>query len=355
MANIFQRGIDRIRIGLGRTLVKAMAFPLMPKWAVYSFMQPTFKALAREGYQANAIVFACISTHAFAFPEPPLRVWRNSTSGGREVVAGHPIEVLFDKPNEDMGGARFWQYVILYMAIGGNCYGYKVRSQAKKVVELVPLNDSQIRPVAGGDKLISHYEIIDDSGQLTDEQKRIPKEDIIHFMWLPDPLQPWRGQSPLKSAASDIDTDNELDRYIFSLLKNLAVPPMALKFPGVLGDDVFNRLRNQWEDHYGGENRGKPALLEAGVDVEKIGFDLNQLAFEALRNVPEARISAALRVPAVIVGLLVGLQNATYSNVQGMHLYYTQRTLVPLWRAVGDQVGASLLDELGGAKDLTVA
>lgn len=337
--------MDRIRRWVGVTLIKAATIPIVPQWLRWSFMQPTFRALTAEGYKGNGAVFACISALAFAFPEPPALVWEETDAGKRPLRA-HGLSQLLRKPNPDMGLAELLLYTIVYLAIGGNCYWYKVRSRAGRVVELWPLNDGQIRPIAGGTTLIDHYEYDVDEGV----PETIAKRDIVHFKWMPDPLAPHRGLAPLVAVAREVDTDNEATRYLFSLLKNDAMPRVALKIPNDvdLDDDKRKRLKQQFGEDHGGDNRGTVALLEGGLEIERIASNLKELEFNTLRFVPEARICAAFRVPVAVAGMFVGLEKATYSNISEQITFFTERTLVFLWGIIDDKLTSDLLPEFAG-------
>lgn len=344
--------VDRLRVRLARGMLKAMNLTLTPEWARHAFMAPTFDALTREGYKGNAAVFACISQLVMGYIEPRLMVWRQ-TDGGSVPLPNHPLSLLFRHPNKQMGIGELLQFTQTYKAIGGNCYWYKVRSAARRVVELIPLNDAQITPVAGGSSLVDHYEFENGTGR----PNIIPADDIVQFKWMIDPLQPWRGLAPLMAVAREVDSDNEATKYLFALLKNDAVPRLALVAPAgtVLSDDQITRMRSEWKDRYGGANRGAPAILEGGLDVRTISLNLQELAFEALHRIPEARIAAAFRVPAVLAGLNVGLEQMTYNNVDGMMEHFTKRTLVPQWRLDEEEMTADLLPEFGGRDDEIVA
>lgn len=340
--NVLQRSWFRVRVSLARGLVKSMGITWVPDWMKYSFLEPTFKALVREGYAANGAVFACVSALAFAFIEPVLRIYQEEEEG-RTQLRTHPLMKLLKHPNAQMGMLELLLFTIIYLAIGGNAYWYKVRSKAGRVAELWVYSDAQLKPVAGKTTLVSHYELTTDSGK----PETIAAEDVVHFKWLINPLQPWRGQAPLAAVAREVDTDNEVTRYLFTLLKNDAIPRIALVAPEsqVIDDDMYERMQKRWIERFGGDNRGLPGILEGGLDIKKLGLDLKELAFEGLHGVPETRIAAAFRVPMIVAGLGRGLENATYSNQAGLEKSFTQRTLVPLWRMVEAEITADLLSE----------
>jgi len=340
---------QRTRLFVARQLLKSAAWPIFPKWLRYSFMDISFNTLVREGYKKNSAVFACVQALAFGFSEPGLALYRDGKQDKK-----HPLGRLLATPNPDMGLKTLLQFTITYAAIGGNCYWWKSRNAAGQVVEIWPLHDAQMEPVSGGTRLIDHY--ILHKGDAGDET--IPREDVIQFMWAVDPSQPWRGMGSLVPIARETDLDSEMTAYTFSLLKNNAVPPLALIVPPgeILQQFQLDRMGKQWVEKYGGDNRGKPAVLEGGMDVKQLSFDINKLAADAMRNVPESRITAAFRVPAIVAMLLVGLENngAFSSGYKEALQFFTEYTLVPLWDRLDDTLTAGFAADfdLGDADEI---
>jgi len=332
----------------GRWLVKAAApnLVLVPKWSRVPFMRPTFQQLASQGYKANGAVFSCISALAMSFPEPPLLVWEE-TEAGRVRLPDHNLTKLLQHPNEEMSTKLLLQYLMVYTAIGGTGYLYKQRSAAGRTVALWPVHAGQLVPIAGETSFIDHYEFDNGGGGA---KQIIAETDVIRFPWLPDPLQPQTGLAPLVAAAREVDVDNEATSYLFALLKNDAMPRLAIEVPAErkpLEEGEFERLTEEWSDSHGGKRRGGVAVIEGGMKIQTIALNLKELEFGLLRRVPEARIASVLRVPPVVAGLVVGLEQMTYDNVKGMRLHFAESTLTPFWQALGDALTADLLPEFG--------
>lgn len=340
----------QIRYALARLLLKAAALPVAPAWLKTTFFEPTFRALVREGYKKNAAFFACVSALVFAFPEPPLLIYADETDDA-DPVPNHPIRKLLKRPNPRMGEKRFNVVVMTYIAIGGVCYVHKVRDGARRVIQLWPYHIGQMIPVPGGPDWIERYDFDDGSGRL----RPIPIDDIIALTWPDvDPEQPWTAMPPLMSAAGDVDQANEIRRYVFNLLKNDAVPRGVLQMPesGVLSDPEYGRMKAQWHDRFGGDNRGDILVLEGGASYERIGLNMEELAASALFDIPEAHIAAVMRVPPIIAGLNVGLQRSTFSNYGEARQSFTQDTMAPIWAITGDEMQAGLAAEFGNGVDL---
>lgn len=354
--------LDRFRLWVARGMIKASNVSFMPEWLRYSVFHPTFQALLSEGYKANSAIFACVTALAFGFSEPSLMVWAGEGKD-LEPIRNHPVRRLMRRPNPDMGEAEFHATCVTYCSIGGNVYIWKQRNAAGKPIALWPFHDGQIFPVPGRNTqegLVAYYSLDIGNGasgnpfnvpgyDASVSGVAIPKQDIIHWKWMPDPAQPSRGIGAIAAAARDVDTDNEVGNYVFSLLKNDAMPRAIITL--VEGEELTearaNILRTQWMQKHGGANRGVPAFLEAGMKAEKMSFDLQQLAFETLRAVPEARICATFRVPPIIAGLNIGLNRSTFSNYAEARQSFTEDTLVRLWRFFASEMESALSEDFG--------
>ncbi len=334
-----------IRFALARLLLKAAALPVAPAWLKTTFFEPTFRALTREAYKKNAAVFACISALAFAYPEPPLLVYQNEDDDA-DAIPGHPIRQLLKQPNPRMGEKRFNVVVMTYIALGGVCYLHKVRDGGQRVVQLWPYHIGQMLPVPGGPAWLERYDFDDGTGTL----RPIPVDDVIPLTWPDvDPEQPWTAMPPLAAAAGDVDQANEIRRYVFTLLKNDAVPRGVLEMPveSALSTPEVRRMKEQWHERYGGDARGDIAILEGGARYTRIGLNIQELAASALFDIPEAHICAVLRVPPIIAHLNVGLQRSTFANYGEARQAFTQDTMAPIWAITGDEVQAGLASEFG--------
>lgn len=334
--------LTRFRFSLARMLVKAGSFSVVSPWVRASVLTPSFRSLVGDGYRKNAVVFACLSALAFDYPEPPIRVYADE-SPDAPALDGHPLRRLLRRPNPLMGEREASMYTIVYAGIGGNAYWHKVRNTRGQVVELWPYHAGQIAPVPGGDSWVKHYVFFEPDGSET----IVPVEDIVHFKWpSPDPNQPWQAQPPLLAAASEVDADNEATRYLRALLANDAVPRTLVRQSAdrIMTDDEVRRAKAQFQQSYGGDNVGGVLILEAGATVDRLGMNLQELAFDALHRVPEQRIAGALRVPLSVAG--VG-DDPTYANSEEAYRRYVRSTLAPLWALWGDEVQNSLADELG--------
>jgi HK97 family phage portal protein len=332
----------RVREAIDSLLgIKAAPLPFVPTWQKTSWLTPTFDRLTSEGYVANAAVHICVATLALAYQQP-LPIVKDADG---TPLPQHPLQALLNRPNPLMSWRELATYIATYKAIGGQCYLEKRRSSAGRTVELWPYHAGHVSPIPSPTQWIEYYEY--DAGD--GAKIRMEKQDVIHLKWFtPDPTQPWLMLPPLRAVAREVDTDSEATRYLFALLINDATPRTVLNVKSQLTEAQFQRLRAQFAYKHGGDNRGGIGVVEGDASITRLSLDMDELAFDALRKVPEARIAAAFRVPAMLAGLNVGIERSIYNNVAEARQSFFEDTIMPLCALDASELAADLGPEFGG-------
>jgi HK97 family phage portal protein len=338
--------VTRMRYGLAGILMglKQSDVAFIPQWVKTTWAPATFQRLTAEGYKKNAAVNICLTKLALAYQQP--RPIVKSMDG--DLLPNHPLQKLLIRPNPQMSWRELALITAVYKGIGGQCYLKKVRSARGLVVELWPYHIGQIRPVPGRYEWVSGYEYNDGES----DWQPIDKADVVHLKWpIIDPDQPWMALSPLISLAREVDTDNEATRYQYALLFNDATPRTALRIPPggrPMTPLEVERIKASWRQKYGGDNRGDVAILEAGAEIVRTSLNMEELAFDALRKVPEARISAGFLIPPEYSGLTVGLEHSTYNNVNEARRGFFEDTIVQLLALDSGEIEQDLGQDFGG-------
>lgn len=336
---------QKISHAIAGLLVKGLELPIAPRWVKTTFIAPRFQRMVRDGYRTNSAIFAIAAAYAFAFPEAPL-VLMNPDGKPAPVDLNDPLQRLAVRPNAAMDWEKFGTYIALYCLFGGNCYLHKVRNNMGRVVELYPYHSGQMEAVPGDNDWVSHYIFTDSMGK----PERIPAEEVIQLSFPTVDLEkPWLSMSPLIACAREADTDNEAARYGYALLKNDAVPQTVFSLKtadgGALEAGIYEKAKAAIREKFGGEAAGSAMVTNgASVSVQRIGLDLTKLGGAALRAVPEARMCAAFRIPAIVVGLTAGLDKATYANFSEARSMWTQNTLVPWWVLIAGELTHGLIE-----------
>jgi HK97 family phage portal protein len=311
----------------------------------------SFQNFVRLAYKQNSAVFSVIQALATGFAEAPIAVYEKATkekvSEGVDRTADQ-IYQLFHNPNPDMGEKEMWLHIMTYTPLGGNGYLYMARSKAGVPVQLWPYHHGKMRPVPmGGDNpesWVASYSYDLGSGNY----RYLPKEDVLHFKWMPDPDTPYVGQSPMEPVWREVLSDNELTRFIKALVQNDATPRGVLTTPSglTLNKQAKQDIKLNWKRMFGGNNAGDVAIMEGGLTYVRLALNMQELQTDLIRKVPEARIAAAFKIHPVIAHLNVGLDKSTYSNYEEARQQFTEETLVPLWDLVASELNQDLMPEL---------
>ena len=204
------------------------------------------------------------------------------------------------------------------------------------------LRPDRISIVPGARRLVDHY-----IHRVGDRETRLAPADVIHLR-LPHPTNDLWGLSPVQVAARQIDTDNEASKFVDAFFRNAAVPFGIIKLKRTLrgGEAEARRLGHRWTDRFRGLlGRFQVGVLDADAEFQRIGLTQDEMAFPDLRAQTEARICAAFRVPPILVGVKVGLDRATFSNMAEARRFFWENTMLSLYRRIESKLAADLTPE----------
>lgn len=304
----------------------------------------------------GTVVSICLSWIAENFPEPELMVEMRTGEGDWEQSLDHDLVDLINNPNPDWDGDDLWAATLLSWWTDGNAYWYKGRAGGYgKPKELWYIPHWMMKPARDktSDEFITHY-IYTPNGKPT----RVNREDIVHFRYGRDPENAMEGMSPLKWLLKEIFTDMQASTYSAALLKNMGVPGVIITpKPDQLSPASLEEATPLIEAQWGsltGDGSGKPLILDSAIDVNKLGFSPEELALEKLVERPEARICAAMRVPAAVIGLNVGDKQKTYSNVAEMREATFENNIMPTQRRFKRTLTRQLLPDFNDNRQYRV-
>lgn len=303
-----------------------------------------FLQLVNEGYRRNAVVYACIRLLASAVPEAPLQVYQ---TGGKQdaLIPNHPLRLLMQRPNPYLSEFEFWELTVTNLSIVGQAFWWKERSNVGQVIGLWPLRPDRIEPILGPTArgLLAGWRYWLDGAHYD-----LPANDVLVFNY-PDPSDDTGGVlgglGPLQVLAREVDTDNEATSFVYAMLRNYAMPGIIITSKAKLNQAEANRLKENFASKYGDMQRGRPAVIDADTTVQPLSHSLKNLEFPDVRALGEARIAAAFGVPAILVGLKVGLDRSTFNNMAEAREFMAETTLSVLWRRLSDQVQLDLVPE----------
>lgn len=306
----------------------------------------TYILHVEKGYKANPIVAACVGLLSSTLNEPPLGVARDDGT----VDLNHPLSVMFRRPNPYMGQAQFWSQVWQFVNMSGNAYVRIIRGKEhRNATGFLPYGDAHVAPLRDTNGWITDYRY--ESNGYTETW---PAKDVIHIrhpLYI-DPLKLDMGMSPIEVAWDKIQTYNELQASIYSLVASNMVPSGMLTAPGDLPTNAITQIREQLRKRKTatGRERTDPLVLGSGMNYVQMGLDAQRLqATETIREL-EAAICAAFRIQPAVIGSSAGMATQTYNNMQAAFAEYTTLLRVPLWNAIEEQMEAGLSRDFPGVQ-----
>ncbi|MBM6592392.1 phage portal protein [Microvirga sp. BT291] len=219
-----------------------------------------YGALAREGFQKNAVVHRAVRLVAEAAASLPLTLLHDGAA-----LSDHALLALLARPNVREGGQRFLESVYGHLLVSGNAYVEAVGLDGTPR-ELHALRPDRMRVVPGADGWPAAYEYAV-GGRTIRFAQGDACPPILHLT-LFHPADDHYGLSPMEAAATALDIHNAAGAWNKALLDNAARPSGALVMGGgTLTDMQFNRLKAELDGNYqGAANAGRPMLLEGGLD-----------------------------------------------------------------------------------------
>ncbi|MCB8820068.1 phage portal protein [Microvirga rosea] len=297
-----------------------------------------YAALAREGFQKNAIVHRSVRLVSEAAASLPLVL----KAEGREVT-DHPLLTLLARPNGREGGQRFLEGVFGHLLVSGNAYVEAVGDAAPQ--ELYALRPDRMRVVAGADGWPVAYDYAVGARTIRFAQGSDPVSPVLHLT-LFHPADDHYGLSPMEAAATALDIHNAAGAWNKALLDNAARPSGALVVGNaMLNDAQFGRLKEELEANYqGAGNAGRPLLLEGGLDWKPLSLSPKDMDFVEAKAAAAREIALAFGVPPLLLGLPGDNTHANYAEAN--RAFYRQ-TVIPLAKRTAQAIAQWLAPAFG--------
>ena len=315
-----------------------------------------YTAMSKEGYQKNAIVFRCVQLISNACAGVGWELY--SKKGNQKTeISEHELLKLLERPNPMMGQSQFIQNLVAYLCISGNSYIESAgHSENAPPMELWPVRPDFMTIVAGKLGYPSKYIFkAGDSEKVWDCEWLSGKLPLLHLKTF-NPTDIWYGMSPMESALLNVDQMNSANQWNLSLLQNSASPSGILKVEtndanptGSLGDEKFNRLKEQLEDKYAGKTKaGKMMLLEGGLSWQSIALSPKEMEWLDSKETTVKDICNVYGVPV----MMLGYGDTTYKNYQEARLAFYEDTIIPILNFLKTEFNNWLVPKFGEGLEL---
>lgn len=305
-----------------------------PSWA----RQTNRVAFVEEGYQLNVVVYRAVAEITRSVSDLVIEV-----TAGEDPIEGHAALALLARPNPTQGWDGFIAEAFTNYLLTGEM-GIVRYPETGKITELWNLNPLYIKVNTGKGGIPAAYVYEQNNVKREFTCDRITGQSQAFFMKMYNPLDYWRGQSPLMAAGIAADTHNAGMRWNYSLLRNSARPSGLIKLTADAGGEVIARLKEWFKAAFQGEhNAGQIPVLPAGADWVPMDNSPKDMDFTTTQKEAAKLIASAFGVPLP----LIDNDASTFNNLeQAKERLYTD-TVIPLFNSFLAQFGAWLLPAYG--------
>lgn len=283
------------------------------------------KEVTEFGAMQLSVVYACVKVLAESVASLPLHVYEQN-DGNKKRAVNHPLyTLLHDAPNSEMTSFIFRETMMISLLLHGNAYALILGNKHGRIGGIYPLNPKRmsVERNDNGQKVYTYTVIKGENPYLIKSgQVTFPAKKILHICGLG--YNGLIGFSPIAMARNAIGLAVACEDFGAKFFANGARPSGILKTPTLIKDPT--KLRESWESMYGGENAGRVAVLEQGVEYQVISVPNSDSQFLETRKFQLSEISRIFRVPSHMIN---DLEKATFSNITQQSLEFVIYSLMP--------------------------
>lgn len=294
-------------------------------------------------------LFAIVSRIANATSQVNWHLYRKAASGrpeDRVEVTRHAALDLWTMPNPFMPRQEFVETFMQHLELAGEGWWLLAKSDRSPLpLEMWPVRPDRMEPVPDKDDFLSGYLYRSPSG----EQVPLGRKEAI-FLRTPDPLDIYRGLSPVRAIMSDLEGEQAAAEWNKNFFLNSAQPGGIIQAPDRLSDNEFDKLRAQWaEQHKGVSNAHRVAILEKGLQWVDRAFNQRDMEFTSLRNVASEKIREAYGFPLPLLGTATGSNRAV---AEAANFVFARWLIVPRLERIKAALNTELLPLYGAGSDM---
>lgn len=251
-----------------------------------------------------------------------------------EELTEHPFLDLMRQVNPFMNQFDLLELLQLYLELTGNAYLYVAKDTFGTPAELWLFPSQYMQIVPSKESFISGYLYRNGTQQIP-----FTPDEIIHFKFL-SPRNLYYGYSPLVAISLQYSLNQSMQLYEKNLLDNQGVPSGIATITEPVGQEEFDRVRQQWNEQYRGfKNAGKTIFLSNGVKYDSLTIPPKDMSFVKGRNMTRDEILSAYGVPVS----KVTTDNVNLANAQIGEQQYARDTILPRLRKIEQMLNQSLL------------
>lgn len=274
----------------------------------------------RDCVLAYHAVYSCITLISQDIGKMRIKLMEMLPSGIWKETTSAAFTPVLNKPNDFQNRIKFTEYWITSKLVHGNTYVLKIRDSRDVVVKLIILDPCRVT-VLIADNGDVFYRLKTDKLRGLPDEVIVPATEIIHDRMI-CLFHPLVGVSPIYACGLAAMQGVSIQNNSATFFGNHSRPGGILTAPGHIEDDTAARVKEQWEERFGGANVGRTAVLGDGLEYKPIAitFEDSQM-IEQLKWTAEM-VASCFHVPPWMIG--VGAMPAVNNTEAATQLYYSQ-------------------------------
>jgi len=305
------------------------------------------ESIRRQGFETNAIVYACARVTADQIGTAHLEAYRLGPQQTVVLEPDGPYQKFLDQPAPQLPGFTMRRTVALQVLLYGNAYIYISQVEGAPRLRIIHPERMQQVLVDGVSDEIVAYVWNDNAGI----QHITPWTEVVHVKdHLVDPDM-YFGFPRGLAALYQMQTDTEASKYVRQILNNSGIPALVFFARQGTSAEELKRAEASWRERMvdRGE-RGSTRFLGGVEQMQVVGHTLKDLEFPSLRQISREDICAAFGVDPRLIGAASAKGNEgglSGSQYQEARRRLEQQTCHPVRVAMQESIDTVLSPEFG--------
>jgi HK97 family phage portal protein len=274
----------------------------------------------------NSAIFACVSLRSGDIAKLRIKVLRkNATAKIWEETESTPFIKVLTKPNRYQTRYQFIQQWIVSKLLWGNTYALKQRDGRGMVEAMYLLDPSRVLPLIAPDGEVYYQIGADRLAGVREGQPAVPASEIIHDRGV-CLFHPLIGVSPLYAAAMSGTQGNKIQVNSAKFFGNMSRPSGQLTAPGKINPETAQRLKDEFESRFAGDNIGRMFVAGDGLKFESFTMPADDAQLVEQLKWTGEDVCRAFLVPPYKIGLG---STPSLGHVGALNQEYYQQALQP--------------------------
>jgi HK97 family phage portal protein len=258
----------------------------------------TGRNITPENARESPTVYACVRLIAQTLARMEICVSRLDADGFPQPNKRHPVWKLLNvRPNDYQTAFQFKETLFQNVLLYGNGFARIERDRAGRPIRMHLMRPDLTYLYRDPVTQEAVYQFMN-AGV---EAQRMVGYDVIHIA---GPSSDGMLGEPLIYLCREvIAIEIDANEYVSSFFRNSGRPGGYIEHPTTLSDESYKRLKESWQDVYGGSsNAWKTALLEGGAKFVKMAVDPEEAQLIEIRRFCREQICSVFSVPPLLVG-----------------------------------------------------